>query len=52
MKRLFSLLFRRRPLVVSVSTYKVKKTDADKALEQKTAMLAKELGRPNPLARQ
>lgn len=52
MKRLLSRLFRRRPVAVSVSTFKVKKTDADKAFESKTAMLAKELGRPNPLVRQ
>lgn len=38
---------RRRPVVVS--TFKVKKTDADTVRGKIHAQLARELGKPNPL---
>lgn len=46
---ILALLFRRLRRPVVVNTYSVRKTDYRKAFEAKTAQLAKERGRPNPL---
>lgn len=46
--RILNRLFGRKPTVV-VQTYKVQQTDYEKRRRVMTAMLARELGRPNPL---
>jgi hypothetical protein len=48
MKKLLARLFGRKTTVV-VQTYKVRQTDYEKRRRAMTAMLARELGRPNPL---
>lgn len=47
--KFLSRIFKRKP--VTIQTYRVKKTDAEKKRYEMTARLAKELGRANPLDR-
>lgn len=48
-RNLLSRLIERRRRPIVVSTFRVKKTDAERELKKKTAQLAREMGKPNPL---